>query len=75
MGFDDLSEFTRRFHAKYGHPPGRYRQLMGGRCRQSAVMQSDYRRMSFVCAGRPLPFTGDLEKRRLGKVTANKLNR
>jgi AraC-like DNA-binding protein len=31
MGFGDLSEFTRRFHAKYGRPPGDYRRLMGKR--------------------------------------------
>lgn len=32
-GFGDLSEFTRRFRAKYGSPPGAYRRLAGGvRC-------------------------------------------
>jgi AraC-like DNA-binding protein len=30
-GFGDLSEFTRRFHARYGAPPGTYRLLHRGR--------------------------------------------
>jgi AraC-like DNA-binding protein len=26
-GFGDLSEFTRRFRAKFGRPPGAYRRM------------------------------------------------
>jgi len=31
IGFGDLSEFTRRFHAAFGVPPGRFRQRTGDR--------------------------------------------
>jgi AraC-like DNA-binding protein len=30
-GFGDLSEFTRRFHARFGRPPGDYKRLTGER--------------------------------------------
>ncbi len=30
LGFDDIVQFTRRFRAWYGHPPGRWRTGNGG---------------------------------------------